>query len=238
MAAHGSYNVNPLKSIRLSLNLTQDQVSESTGLSKSAILRAEQGVYPNISDALLSFYAQSCLQADLTFVPSVLREGYRSFQRLTRLRSGPNPPVSASNGSRSDRLIGLMEPHRFRVTCHPFVEWRESMDLSQIAISKLYCVHPAMVYRFENQPHLCELVPEPLLEALREAGYSESTLDHLVTAYALHRSHLSREFKRSQLPVKPTSNKPPVGPLDLNASSRSDAAFPFVGLSDGVRRVC
>jgi hypothetical protein len=58
---------------------------------------------------------------------------------------------------------------------------------SRMGVCKDFCLHPAVVTKFENTlEHLT--VPDIILDSLRDAGYSESTLTELQRAYVNYRS--------------------------------------------------
>jgi DNA-binding XRE family transcriptional regulator len=154
---------NPLKQLRERLNLTLDQVAYRASISKQFIIKAEQAVYTDPSETLLAFYSALI---DLDAV-EVTQQYYR-FQRETR---------KANYGR-------LIEPWTFKVENHPFISWRQLSGVSSAAgICKLYCVHPAVLNKFENRSYLLAGTPEQLVVALMESGYSPETLAALEEAY-------------------------------------------------------
>jgi transcriptional regulator with XRE-family HTH domain len=162
---------NPLKHTRQLLNLTIDTVASRTQLSRQFIIRAEQGVYSDAPDSLISYYAALM---DLDTIE--IQQRYFNFQFATR---------KANYGR-------LIEPWAFPVgSGHPFINWREFSGVGSTAgICKLFCVHPATMNKFEHRPHLLNSVPEQLTAALLESGYSAETLDLLEIAYSNYKIRL------------------------------------------------
>lgn len=165
---------NPLKKIRTSLDLTIDQVAYRAGVSKQFIIKSEQAVYTEPSASLVAFYGEL---VDLDVVE--IEQEYYLFQRETR----------RANYGR------LIEPWAFTAALgevgHPFINWRMLSGVSSAAgLCKLFCVHPAVLNKFENRSYLIAGVPEGLVSALLEAGYSANTLDALEKAY--------RDFKLNE----------------------------------------
>ena len=168
--------VNPLKTLRDSAGLSVAELADAAGVSSQAVIRAEQGVYasppPNVLDALWRYAPEDDLHDY-----GILLADYHNFQRLTRqnhygLESG-----------------GLDESYVFKPNKdHPFVAWRLDSGIeARIQISKKYCVHPALVFKFEAQPYLCSTPPKELIRALLESGYSAKKLAEFEEAFAAFR---------------------------------------------------
>lgn len=156
---------NPLKHLRHLRNLTIEQVAVRCHVSRQFVIRSEQAVYSDPPETLLTFFSSE-LEINLDEV----KRDYYAYQYSTR----------RINYGR------LIEPWAFstRRDAHPFISWRELSGISSSAgICKLYCVHPATINKFESRPHLLSSVPEQLVTALLESGYSAETLDLLELAY-------------------------------------------------------
>lgn len=140
--------------------MTIDKVSSRTGLSKQYIIKAEQACYADPSDVLLRFYEVNLRE---------VAKDYYAFQREIRL---------ANYGK-------LIEPWHFmvnEVTDHPFINWRVCSGVgSRDAISRYFCVHPAILFKFEHGR--ITTVPEHLVQALLESGYDAVTLTKLEESY-------------------------------------------------------
>lgn len=150
----------PLRRLREEASLTIDKVAHRTGLSKQYIIKAEQACYAEPSDALLRFYE--------TNFKDVAKE-YYTFQREVRKQN-------------FGKLIEPWHFHLGELEDHPFINWRVCSGVgSRDAISRFYCVHPAIMYKFE----MCKIttVPEHLVTALLESGYDAVTLTKLEEAY-------------------------------------------------------
>lgn len=177
---------NPLVALRESAGLTVTQLASLANVTPTAIVRAEQAVYasppPHILNTLWRYAPEDDLHDQVVFTAE-----YLDYQRNVR---------QANYGA-------LDEPFNFPMggdlDTNPFVSWRLDSDnphlQARIGVSKLYCVHPALVFKFEVQPHLCASVPGALRYALLESGYSKATLDSLETAYGVFKEN-GRERKK------------------------------------------
>ena len=173
--------MNPLRSLRESANLSLSQMAGRAGVTSQALMRAEQGVYstpsPSILDAL---YGEADANDDAVsdlYDYGVLLADYHNFQKLTR----------------EDNYGSLEEPFLFLDNGeHPFVDWRlRSGITARIQISKRFCVHPALIFKFEMQPHLCQTIPKELVCSLLESGYTHSTMEEFEGAYATYKQSRS-----------------------------------------------
>jgi len=170
--------VNPLKSLRKEVGLTIDQAADRASVSRQFVIRAEQAVYTEPPDSLVSYYATRIeLDCEAT------RSAYFNFQHLTR---------KANYGR-------LIEPWNFQPVGlgHPFKRWRTFSGIGSAAgICKLFCVHPATLNKFESHSEQCAVVPEQLVKALLESGYSAETLSKLEQAYSDY-----KRFRRAHVGV-------------------------------------
>lgn len=165
-------NRSPLKSLREDCDLTLEKVAAKTGLSKQFIIKAEQAVYQEPPDSLLEFYVR------LTYVDtSEVRSAYYVFQRETR----------KFNYGR------LIEPWNFVSSEHPFRNWRVLSGMDSLSgLCRDFCVHPAVMSKFENQSYLLARIPEQLVAALLESGYRATTIAALEEAYSEFKERLRK----------------------------------------------
>jgi len=154
----GSDVPSPLKELREERNLTLERVERLTQLSKQYIIKAEQCVYTEPSQVLLDFYEVGVGEVEAA---------YYAYQRSTRI----------ANYGR------LIEPWAFNSgRQHPFTQWRMlSGQISASGICKYYCIHPAILHKFEKE--IMSEVPEVILKALLESGYKPETLSKLEEGY-------------------------------------------------------
>lgn len=160
---------NPLREIRLSVGLTLDQLAYRAEVSRLLIIRSEQAVYadpsPRLLETLLAF------EVDGLDDEFVVLARYHEFQTETRKEN-------------YGKLRTVDTFKWYNPTVHPFVFWRmDSGVTAQIAISKYFCVHPALIHKFEKTPHLCVTPPGELMTALGQSGYSKELLDSFTKAY-------------------------------------------------------
>lgn len=174
--------VNPLKSLRAACGWTQEQLAEQAGVTRQFVIRAEQAVYSTVPVGLVEtmlydLHENDATEAELYGADTAdIGALYLRYQRAVRKQQ-----YGALNPFYPFDLPGHV---------HPFVEWRKYSGIdSRIGVSKRFCVHPAVIFKFEKQPHLMQHVPEDLLTALRDSGYSEELLDSFVKAYDNYKRH-------------------------------------------------
>lgn len=161
----GSETPNPLKLFRERLGKTLEETAALAEVSKHFVIRSEQGVYTEPPETLVDFYKEY-------FDFDDIKADYYRYQRNTRI---------ANYGK-------LLEPWNFNapVGKHPFIHWRQLSGMhSQAGVCKYFCVHPAVVSKFEKG---LGNIPEQLLAALLESGYSVDTLNLLEKAYLAFKS--------------------------------------------------
>lgn len=169
--------------------MTLDQVRVETNLSRQTIIRAEQGCYADPPPRLLNYWLRRYPDEDRGMV--IIQ--YRRFQRDIRQHHYGALIEIAFNSLWSTDFPGP-------VGKHPFIWWREYTGLNKAQVAKFFCVHPAVISRFENQPHLVKSLPEQLVSALLEAGYKQSTLDLIQAWYDSYLQYLNDKVKIT-LPV-------------------------------------
>lgn len=190
--------VNPLGTLRESAGLTAAQLAEAAGVTPGAVLRAEQAVYASPPPKILQALWELAPEDDLHDY-GILMADYHNYQRIVRIDSYG---VLDDKYDFSDAVTVETGPGVF--SQHPFVKWRYFSELpSRIAVSKLYCVHPSLIFRFETQPYMCTNPPKELLRALLESGYSVEQLGLFEDAYQRYRTSRSDSIVAS-----------PVGSLD------------------------
>ncbi len=190
---------NPLREMRLRLGWTLDKTARLMATSRQFIIRSEQAVYadppPRLTELLLDHTEPN--------IPDL-----------------PNP--GAVGVGMSDELIVYQLYHLFQVQTrrenygklitdfdfpihpayslqHPFVLWRTRSGINaRIGPSKLFCVHPALISKFEIRPHLCTTAPKELITALRDSGYDEELLDSFAQAYDTYKRALSEKYQMTQ----------------------------------------
>lgn len=178
---------NPLREVRLANKITQQRMADEFDVTPQYIIRAEQGCYPLPPEDLVNYLWDEDTQGaipttDYEKAVGWFNRQYLDFQCQTRKANyGKLMPSPEGLWGRS-----VLNHPDLSYNPHPFVWWRQhhlSHVPSRIAISKFYCVHPAIVFKFEAQTHLLSTPPESLMRALRESGYSKETLAWLDQAY-------------------------------------------------------
>lgn len=180
---------NPLRRLRIANGLTMKALSELAEVSMNLIIRNEQGMYSNPSPVLCYFFSH---HAEVSEATSAIVTDYLRFQRSNRqLNYGMliEPPhyVSEVTTDLSDAP-------------HPFMFWRFQSNLNLTQVAKAFCVQQSLLHKFENQPHLCYSLPEPLVHALLEAGYSSQTIDNEQRWFQLYREQLDKRTLEVKVP--------------------------------------
>jgi transcriptional regulator with XRE-family HTH domain len=178
---------NPLKTLRNYRNLTQEGLANLSQVSAQFVLKNEQGFYKYPSDAIIN-----ALLADIDY------DFEDSYQRslgdydsiLVHYFSWQNSQRKANYGLLDPNFLNPLESYNQCRHLHPFEEWRLHSEVpSRISISKAFCVHPAIITKFENQPHLTATVPNDLIDALQISGYSKDTLNTLQKWFKNHKAY-------------------------------------------------
>lgn len=176
---------------------TLDRTAYLLGTSRQFIIKAEQAVYADPPPRLLRLLIDYTDVTSLTganLIPApvgalddsqIVYHLYHKYQSFVR----------HSNYGK------LYEYQTFDgVEGHPLIHWRNRSGIhARIGVSKLYCVHPALISKFEMQPHLVQSVPGELRTALEESGYSKELLDSFAKAYDNYKDDLGKKFKAAQL---------------------------------------
>lgn len=187
-------NVNPLREIRLANRLTLDNVAYNLRTTRQFVIRAEQAVYATPPPRLLKYLLDLNLPESVTDRAVglgmddelIVYHLYREFQRAVRKK---NFGVLLTDYDFPKHPTALHQ--------HPFVAWRWASSVqARIGVSKLYCVHPALISKFETSPNLCASPPGELLLALEESGYSKELLASFTKAYDTYKANLSAKFRK------------------------------------------
>lgn len=183
--------LNPFKELRTNAQLTLVQLVDKTGLTKQALIRTEQGIYPEPPDRLLDFWTK-----EGNSYPE-LRNNYESWQMTIR--------------SRHDRLF--LWPRTWDQRVHPLMQlaelWRNPFTdlpysgepMNPTELSKLLCVSQAVVNHWLKHPIQQKSVPTPLWVALSASGYSKKELAQLSEAY-----YKFRCYKLGKAPIEGESS--------------------------------
>lgn len=184
---------NPLKEIRLANNLTLDSVAFDLRTTRQYLIRVEQGVYAAPPERYTNYLLDLSVPESITdravglgmTDELVVYHLYREFQRATRKKNFGKLLTDYDFGYK----VGALHEH-------PFTSWRWASGIrARIGVSKMFCVHPALISKFESSPNLCASPPGDLLLALSESGYSKELIDSFVKAYDTYKDDLSTKFR-------------------------------------------
>ena len=177
---------NPFKVLREEHDWTQDSLTQKIGCSKVLIIRTEQGCYPDPPTTIMEFWLKDPRVVEvLRPDPVTLRVTYREFQKHTRMEN-------------YGKLWEKFDFDKVEGTVHPFVAWRLSTNLNPTQVCKYFCVHPATLYKLESQHYTMNDLPQPLVDALLESGYSEATIESLRSSFRQFKKNYSATVKVTQ----------------------------------------
>lgn len=171
---------NPLTVLRNENRLTVDGLARRSNVGRQVIMRSEQAVFTDPPDKILD----TLLRLSPEYDRAEALAGYYAFQRATR----------RYNFGRLDPDVDFALWAAHDIDEHPFVWWRCTSGIeARIQVSKLYCVHPAVIFKFEMQPYLMKSLPSQLVDALLESGYRDTVIDALAGAYTRYKRYLSSQ---------------------------------------------
>jgi hypothetical protein len=180
---------NPLKVERKRLGITIETLCYRANISKSLVIKNEQGTYPLPSPTILAYFTNE----DPDFDSASCSADYRTWQRDKRESSYGllSPTFNLTYYLRGlpvgdeDELRGD-EPY-----IHPLEYWRiNSLHRPNLnMLSKGFCLQQSLLFKFEQQAHLVNSVPDPICHALLEAGYDRRVLSDLETAYTEYKQY-------------------------------------------------
>ena len=163
--------VNPLKALRLQLEMSPEQFANHANLNLSAIGQAEEGFYPN---PLPSYLLAMGIRPGTVDEARITQE-YHQYQISKR----------ESNFNR------LTKNPRFSVNENPLYTWRTQSGLAVYGFCSAFCIHMPSVNNFEkNLVSIKHLLPDYLEVPLTQAGYDEDgLLDEFKEACELFKAH-------------------------------------------------
>lgn len=208
----GPAPTNPFRVLRLNANLTIQDLTELTGVSKQAIIRLEQGTYSEPVDRVLNFWIEQGARynQDTDYVSLVNR--YEHYQEVIRKRHA--------------RIFGNMPMHSWfkqHLDQHPFTLlrslWQDPESLSDTPLgsmnvtecSKLLCIPQSVLDHFDNRIVRQGSVPKPLITALRQNGYRSDELFIFEQAYTDYRNFAINGVTPEETEAASKAAEPPVG---------------------------
>ena len=80
---------------------------------------------------------------------------------------------------------------------HPFTFWRHMTTpvVNTTQVAKSWCIPQSVLFKFESQPWAVPNVPEPLLEAMVEAGHTDYECEAFRVAYASFQASAATSIK-------------------------------------------
>ena len=171
---------NPIKRLRIKHNMTQAGFAELAGMSPTALLRYEQGIYETPSEKIVNaFHSLNDDDSDDPFLLSVQYHNWRmEVQKEASKYVNPLPSLAVLKDE------------------HPFTTFRKAITTSAVGKDSrmsfciLLAIHPSVVLDYEKckQPHM----PALIHSALSNAGINEeyiNSLDQLGVVYYERRNN-------------------------------------------------
>ena len=167
--------INPIKTFRQLHNLTQRSLAEQAGMSPTAVLRYEQGLYQELSEKISGVFTS--LDEEAANLPEAYRTWRKAHQLEAKRYINPLPNLMVISGE------------------HPFTTWRRTVTTravgkdSRVSFCILLAIHPGVVLEYEKgkQRHM----PHLIKEALINAGASETYVKSLDDLGAIYHDRLS-----------------------------------------------
>lgn len=168
--------VNPLKELRLQLQMTPEQMANIANIQLAAIGQAEDGFYPNpLPSYLLALGIKPGTSDETEMI-----KAYHDYQITKRRSNGP-----ATNNSR------LTLNPSFSVDQNPLLTWRIQSGLATYGFCSAFCVHMPNVNNFEkNLLRIHKIPPNNIMLPLIQAGFNmvDGLLDEFTEACLLYKA--------------------------------------------------
>lgn len=157
---------NPLKEARLALNLTQSQLANLADVTPNALIKYEQGLYPEPSLKILTALV-TALDADSDYADTLTRAYYN--WRVDKL-------IEAKVVFKFNTVIKGLHPTG---GVGPFLCWRlHHLHISsRLEFCKLLVLHPAVVQKYEEGQ--MRSMPVSLYATLLAVGLTADSVNYL-----------------------------------------------------------
>jgi transcriptional regulator with XRE-family HTH domain len=175
--------MNPITEARMSAALSKQEFSRRLRLSRTFILRAEEGCYSNPGSKLIQFSTN-----ELKISIGEFNRRYAKFQRDTRIRRTENiEPLQIVNQVVARTPVGLVrgiyevdleinsDDIKTVQLNEEFKKWRESYWTSYVGFCQALCVHPASVENYEEGRY--DFMPRLIVDALSEVSLLDSSFN-------------------------------------------------------------
>ncbi len=186
--------MNPITAARVSAGLSKQEFARRMRVSRTFILRSEEGCYHRPSSNLIKFSTNT-----LGISNSEFMRQYTRFQSFTRKKSAenieplaitnlvdwetiskaglfvPGPlPVGAVSNSVNDLEINSSDIEKIELR-RIFKKWREGYWNTYVSFCKSLCVHPASVQNYESGDY--SVMPDQMITALNDANLMDSSFN-------------------------------------------------------------
>lgn len=167
-------STNPMKDARLALGLTQAQLADRAGITRLAVIRAEQGVFTRLPQSIIHILADFDNEISINY-----REFQRQHREFSYGRLSPTFDFQTLDYSSSQVELSPVG--------NPLAKWAETSNFSsRMSLCIAFCLHPAVVTKFENTIDY-QNIPELITDAFLESGYSIDMMAEFQRSYRLYR---------------------------------------------------
>lgn len=189
--------MNPITLARINAGISKSEFSRKVNLSRTWVLRAEEGCYSNPGSKLVNFTCET-----LMISKSEFNRRYQGFQKEVRTKSTELlEPIKVEHRVDSADLddsvkrvlskttletaikmapVGFMQtssenPIEITYMHQVFKKWRMGYFNAVIAFSRALCVHPSSVEQYESGSY--DSMPVLLMDALKEVKLLDESFD-------------------------------------------------------------
>ena len=175
---HGPQILSPFKEYRTNAGLSLQGLSIQTGLSKNALVRAEQGTFSNPLPALSEFW-----QRRLNISEFEILNAYEDYQFYMR--------------KRNFHYFGSELLYDHSLSEHPFRQLRQNrvsrvdglpLPVGPDEVARALCLPVDTIRYFEKKFRLQQSVPKAILGTLIFIGYSRSDVHEFSKVYEIWRT--------------------------------------------------
>lgn len=174
-ASRGRLSENPIRDHRLHLNLSIKQFADMMRITEHAVIRVEQGFYPNVPQSIVSNLGGRIEEEYDEWKVKVRRHHFRVFGNLREMAipSDTHPLDFLYENWSYTEGDGTQETFSSPV----------GVKLNDTEVSKLLCLNQSVIHYWHNRPNSQHTIPSQFIEALLDNGYSKDEVQMLAAAY-------------------------------------------------------
>jgi transcriptional regulator with XRE-family HTH domain len=174
--------LNPVKAARQELGLTLERFAAEAGCSKQLLIRTEQGTYPTPSLLIWNL-----IRRRLKDPPSWHQFVNRYYEWQERTRQESYGVLTEEFPKEYDQHLELAKTLE-----GPLAYWASVSPKypNPTQLAKAFCIPQATIFKFMSQPHLCDSIPNTIIFALDESGYSDQCIRGFQKAFDAYKAEV------------------------------------------------